>query len=85
MNWTKLAGRITRFLIYLFLLCPLLVIIITAFSDTNRVVFPPKGTAKRRVYRVITFEHTHCSCQCLHCLCSGNHDQFVVLEIGQPV
>ena len=47
MNWTKLAGRITRFLIYLFLLCPLLVIIITAFSDTNRVVFPPKGFTLR--------------------------------------
>ena len=47
MNWTKLVGRITRFLIYLFLLCPLLVVIVTAFSDTNRVVFPPKGFTLR--------------------------------------
>lgn len=28
---------------YLFLLGPLLVVVFTAFSNTNRVVFPPKG------------------------------------------
>lgn len=43
MNLTKLAGRLARFLTYLFLLCPLFVVIFTAFSDTNRVVFPPRG------------------------------------------
>lgn len=43
MNLTKLAGRLARFFVYLFLLAPLLVVFLTAFSDTNRVVFPPKG------------------------------------------
>lgn len=43
MNLTKLAGKIARILIYLFLLGPLLVVILTSFSDTNRVVFPPRG------------------------------------------
>lgn len=43
MNYTKLAGRIARAAVYLFLLGPLLVVVFTAFSNTNRVVFPPKG------------------------------------------
>lgn len=43
MNLTKLMGRIARIGVYLFLLGPLLVVVLTAFSDTNRVVFPPKG------------------------------------------
>ncbi len=47
MNMTKLAGKFTRFCVYLFLLSPLLVVIMTAFSDSNRVVFPPKGFTLR--------------------------------------
>ena len=43
MNMTKLLGRIFRVMVYIFLLCPLATVICTAFSDTNRVVFPPRG------------------------------------------
>lgn len=43
MNGTKVLGRVFRGIVYLFLLCPLITVIFTAFSDTNRVVFPPKG------------------------------------------
>lgn len=43
MNVTKILGRIFRGLVYIFLLCPLVTVILTAFSDTNRVVFPPRG------------------------------------------
>ena len=47
MKLTKIAGKVSRLLIYLFLLSPLLVIMITAFSDTNRVTFPPRGFTLR--------------------------------------
>ncbi|MGE4276761.1 MAG: ABC transporter permease [Lawsonibacter sp.] len=47
MKLTKLAGALVRLLVYLFLLSPLLVIVFTAFSDTNRVVFPPRGFTLR--------------------------------------
>lgn len=43
MNATKWLGRIFRGLVYVFLLCPLVTVVCTAFSDTNRVVFPPRG------------------------------------------
>lgn len=43
MKVTKIVGRIFRGLVYIFLLCPLITVIFTAFSDTNRVVFPPRG------------------------------------------
>ena len=43
MNMTKLLGGIFRVMVYIFLLCPLATVICTAFSDTNRVVFPPRG------------------------------------------
>lgn len=43
MNATKWLGRIFRGLVYVFLLCPLVTVVFTAFSDTNRVVFPPRG------------------------------------------
>jgi putative spermidine/putrescine transport system permease protein len=43
MNLTKISGKIARTFGYLFLICPLGVVIFTAFSDTNRVVFPPRG------------------------------------------
>lgn len=43
MNLTKLFGKIFRGLVYIFLLCPLVTVVLTAFSDTNRVVFPPRG------------------------------------------
>lgn len=47
MKGTKIADRIARFLVYMFLLSPLLIIILTSFSDTNRVVFPPQGFTLR--------------------------------------
>ena len=43
MKATKIAGTIVRLLITAFLIGPLVVVICTAFSDTNRVVFPPRG------------------------------------------
>lgn len=43
MNITKLMGKLCRLAVYLFLLGPLAVVICTAFSDSNRVVFPPRG------------------------------------------
>ncbi|HWR60363.1 MAG TPA: ABC transporter permease [Clostridia bacterium] len=43
MNLTKISGIIARTFVYLFLMCPLGVVICTAFSNTNRVVFPPRG------------------------------------------
>jgi len=43
MNITKICGRLARFFVYLFLTGPLVVVICTAFSETNRVVFPPRG------------------------------------------
>lgn len=43
MNATKIFGKLTRFLVYLFLIGPLAVVICTAFSESNRVIFPPKG------------------------------------------
>lgn len=43
MKATRIVGRIFRFFVYVFLLSPLVTVIFTAFSDTNRVVFPPKG------------------------------------------
>lgn len=43
MNLTKLMGKLCRLAVYLFLLGPLAVVICTAFSDSSRVVFPPKG------------------------------------------
>jgi len=43
MKITKIFGKITRIFVYMFLVCPLGVVIFTAFSNTNRVVFPPRG------------------------------------------
>lgn len=43
MNLTKLIGKVFRLIVYGFLLGPLVVVILTAFGDSNRVVFPPKG------------------------------------------
>ena len=53
MKLTSLAGKLARFLVYLFLLSPLLVVVITAFSDTNRVVFPPRGFTLRWFERAV--------------------------------
>ena len=53
MKLTSLAGRLARFLVYLFLLSPLLVVVFTAFSDTNRVVFPPRGFTLRWIERAV--------------------------------
>ena len=53
MKLTSLAGRLARFLVYLFLLSPLLVVVFTAFSDTNRVVFPPRGFTLRWFERAV--------------------------------
>ncbi|MGE4484670.1 MAG: ABC transporter permease [Oscillospiraceae bacterium] len=43
MKITKAAGFIFRMFVYFLLLAPLVVVICTAFSDTNRVVFPARG------------------------------------------
>lgn len=43
MNLTKICGKLVRLFVYCFLTAPLVVVICTAFSDTNRVVFPPQG------------------------------------------
>ena len=53
MKLTSLAGKLARFLGFLFLLRPLLVVVITAFSDTNRVVFPPRGFTLRWFERAV--------------------------------
>ena len=43
MKVTKWLGWFARMIGYIFLIGPLLVVVCTAFSDTSRVVFPPKG------------------------------------------
>lgn len=39
----QIIGKIFRFFVYAFLLLPLIVVILTAFSNTDYVVFPPVG------------------------------------------
>lgn len=39
----KLAGTIFNSIVYLFLLLPLIVVIITSFGEGNRAVFPAHG------------------------------------------
>lgn len=39
----KTFGMIFRFLVYVFLLGPLVIVILTSFSETSHVVFPPHG------------------------------------------
>ena len=43
MTVNSVLGRAFRALVYLFLLLPLLVVVLTAFSDTDYIVFPPQG------------------------------------------
>lgn len=39
----KIAGNIFSIIVYLFLLLPLVVVIITSFGEGNRAVFPTHG------------------------------------------
>lgn len=43
MSMSAVMGRVFRVLVYLFLLLPLLVVVLTAFSETDYIVFPPQG------------------------------------------
>lgn len=43
MTVNTILGRIFRGLVYLFLMLPLLVVVLTSFSDTSYIVFPPQG------------------------------------------
>ena len=43
MKTYAVLGKLIRAFVYLFLLLPLLIVIITSFSDTRFIVFPPQG------------------------------------------
>ena len=54
MEWTKAIGVAFRSLVYFLLLAPLVVVICTAFSETNRVVFPGRGFTLQWFERAFT-------------------------------
>ena len=92
MNFTKIAGKVFRSLVYMFLLCPLCVVICTAFSDDEQSYFPAPGIYAQMVREslcqhgipeLFDFERKDSLRQRCYSLRTGNDGEPLVLEVRQ--
>ena len=74
----KIAGNIFSIIVYLFLLLPLVVVIITSFGEGNRAVFPTHGFTLKWYQEALQLED-RCG-EHGHIHCAGNNGKPVFLE-----